>query len=325
MPEGPDVLYNTLLLNDDLKNCEIVNIISGGKKIITMPNDFNGKIIKIDCKGKILWFETVSHNFVHVHFGMRGIFQFVEPTNPNTISYTFTIKCDEKKHFKEKSSNDNKKNDNNKNDDNIVDNNNTVDNELFSKYIINNQLLETNHFKLFLKDTDYRKLAKVEILTEEEHNNIINELGISIFSPDFTLVNFKALINSKKTLLTPFLMNPHIISGIGNYIRNEVFYLTDLLPIKIKTNQLTDSQIHKLYHDILFVSYSVLMTHFRNHNDLKSIGVSMTNPVFTNLPNNIEVPYEYKIYERKITKNGEVVEEIKVNGRNTFCVKSQCN
>ena len=321
MPEGPDVLYNSLMLNHQLKNCKITNIESGGKKNITMPTTFDGKIIKVDCKGKLLWFETADNNFVHVHFGMKGVFEFNEPENKNTISYIFTIMCDDRTLKHNGVNNDN--NNNNVDSKNLINNDNN-NNNVDSKYLINEPLPTTNNFKMFLKDSDYRKLAKVVILNKQEHEIIINDLGISIFNPDFTLNNFKAIIKSSKTILSSFLMNPHNISGIGNYINNEIFYLTELLPVKIKTNQLTDSQINKLYNNILFVSYSVLMTHLRQHNDLKKVGITLTNPIFANLPNNIEVPYEYKIYKRKIAKNGETVTEIKVNGRNTYCVEEQC-
>ena len=85
---------------------------------------------------------------------------------------------------------------------------------------------------------------------------IFNELiylcdNFDIFSSNFTLDNFKTIIKSKSTILAALLLKQEIFCGIGNYIKNEALHLTNL-NIKVKTNELTDIQITKLYNYILF-------------------------------------------------------------------------
>ena len=63
---------------------------------------------------------------------------------------------------------------------------------------------------------------------ENDHNKIISKLGIDIFERDFTLNNFKNIINSKNVILASLLLKQDIMCGIGNYIKNECLYMTNL-------------------------------------------------------------------------------------------------
>ena len=48
---------------------------------------------------------------------------------------------------------------------------------------------------------DKRRFSKIGVYTEEQHNKIINKLGIDLFSDKFTLEQFKNIIKSKNTML----------------------------------------------------------------------------------------------------------------------------
>lgn len=185
-----------------------------------------------------------------------------------------------------------------------------------AKYVKYNFIIKKsgNEYNVFIEDKI--RLSNMSIYDEKEHNKIIGSLGIDIFSEYFTKENFISKIKCKKMILSSFLLKQDLFSGIGNYIKNEVLYLGNL-DIKIKTNELTDEQIEELYNNILFVGYSNLVEQLMivNMND------NIPKEKKLNLPNNLEIPYKYKIYRRKTTDDGNEVKMIKVGGRDTYYVK----
>ncbi len=166
---------------------------------------------------------------------------------------------------------------------------------------------------------DKRRFSKITILNQEQHDKIIDKLGIDMFGEKFTLDNFKTIIQSKNTLLASFLLKQEIFCGIGNYIKNEVLYM-DKLKVKIKTSELNEEQINKLYSNILFVGYSNLMEMLKNAKIEKYLDKTKS----THIPKKLEIPYKYKIYGREKTIDGKKVLKIKVGGRDTYCIKELC-
>lgn len=272
MPEGPELTFFSVLLKKKLKNYKLSDINSFTNKPVIIPKDFDGKIIDVGNKGKILWLYLTGkkHNFyMHIHYGITGWFQFEKPES--------NIKFE---------------------------------------LIFNN--LKTNK-ELILYLEDKRRFSKINIYNEDQHLKIINNLGIDIFSNKFNLTNFKNLIKSKNTLLAAFLLKQDIFAGIGNYIKNEVLYMGKL-NVKIKTSELTDEQITKLYNNILIVGYSTLIEMLSELNLVKYLDSSKK----TFMPKKLEIPYQYKIYGREITLDGQKVIKIKVAGRDTYCIKELC-
>lgn len=268
MPEGPEILFCATFYKIFLKKIKINNIISLTNKNITLPNDYIGKVLDVDCKGKLLWFYISGKNknyYIHIHFGLDG-WLFVE-NSENNIRYKFEL---------------------------------------------------SNNKFIYLEDKI--NLASVEICDEKKHLEIINQLGIDIFSSEFTLDLFKETIKTKKSLLAGFIMNQKIFSGMGNYIKNETMYLSDL-KAKIKTNELNDSQIQLLYKNILYVSYSQFMTYIKKFKLKKS---DINREKLINMPTKIDKNYEFNIYKRQITKNGEKVYKIKVLSRDSYCIEKLC-
>ncbi len=166
---------------------------------------------------------------------------------------------------------------------------------------------------------DRRRFSKVKIFKKEEHDKIISDLGVDIFSPEFTEEKFKETLKSKNMILAGLLLNQSIFSGIGNYIKNESIYLTNLR-VKIKSSDLTDEQISKLYHNILFVSYSSLIEMLRDSKAEKYLEKSKR----INEPHKLEIPYQFKVYAQKKTPDGKEVFKVKVAGRDSYCVKELC-
>jgi formamidopyrimidine-DNA glycosylase len=171
-------------------------------------------------------------------------------------------------------------------------------------------------FSLYMEDQ--RRFSKIQVYNETLHNKIINELGIDIFSDEFTERKFKDVIKSKNLLLCAFLLNQHIFSGIGNYIKNDALYLSHI-KVKSKTSELTDNQISKLYSNILFIAYSVLYELLRDSKAEKYLEKNKK----TNEPAKLEVPFEYKVYSREKSIKGELITKLKIGGRDTYAVESQ--
>ncbi len=272
MPEGPEILYFSVFLKKKLKNYKFKEIKSFTDKPIVIPKEWDGDILDIGCKGKLLWLYVSgkkSNYYMHIHYGITGWLTFEKPES--YIKFEFVFKK------------------------------NNSDKEI----------------ELYMEDK--RRFSKVNIYTEDQHLKIINKLGIDLFSEDFTLETFKNTIKSKNSLLAALLLKQEIFCGIGNYIKNEVLYMGKL-KVTIKTSELTDTQIDKLYHDILFVGYSNLIEMLSDSKIEKYLDKSK----LTNKPKKLEIPYEYKIYGREITHDGKKVIKIKVAGRDTYCIKELC-
>ena len=111
-----------------------------------------------------------------------------------------------------------------------------------------------------------------------------------------------------------------IFAGIGNYIKNEAIYLTNL-KAKVKTSELSDEQIKDLYNNILFVAYSNLIEFLIVSKAEKYL---FENRKY-NKPIKLEIPYKFKVYGREGEEiDGKKIYKIKVAGRDTYCTKDLC-
>ena len=272
MPEGPEITFFSVYLKKKLKNYKFNEIKSFTDKPVILPKEWDGEIIDVGSKGKLLWlYVTGKKNnlYMHIHYGITGWLTFDKPSSYIKFELLFR---------------------NEKSDKNI---------------------------SLYMEDK--RRFSKINVYTEEQHNNIINKLGIDVFSEQFTLEQFTTTIKNKNTMLAALLLKQEIFCGIGNYIKNEVLYMGKL-KVTIKTSELTDNQIKKLYNDILLVGYSNLIEMLTDSKIVKYLDKSKT----TYMPKKLEIPYEYKIYGREITFDGKKVLKIKVAGRDTYCTKELC-
>lgn len=271
MPEGPELLYFATLLKKKLKNATIYDIKSFTDKPAIIPKDYEGKILSVNSKGKLLWFQVTGKSqdyYLHIHYGISGWLTFDRPEK--NIKFEFNIKKKDK--------------------------------------------------EITMYMEDQRRFSKVKIVNFKEHNNIIDKLGIDIFSAEFTEEKFKETIKEKNMILAAFLLNQNIFCGIGNYIKNESMYKT-YLRVKIKTSDLIDEQISKLYHNILFIAYSTLIEMLRDSKAEKYLDPSKR----VNEPKKLEIPYIFQIYSREKTLDGQTVYKIKVAGRDSYCIKELCN
>lgn len=174
-------------------------------------------------------------------------------------------------------------------------------------------ILEFSNLNYYLKDV--RRFSKITIFNNDELlNDYLNNYEVDILTPKFTYDYFEKIIESKNKLLCNLLLEQKYFSGLGNYIKNDVFYLTKL-NINKKTNEMTKNQIKKLYENILFVAYSKLYTWLNEYNlKVPKYIEKIEKP-------KLEIPYHYKVYEQEYDKKGNKVILIKNHcGRRTYYV-----
>ena len=280
MPEGPEILYFSTFLKKKLNKYKLTKINSYTDKPVIIPKDWDGKILDVGCKGKLLWLYLSGKKtnfYMHIHYGITGWLTFDK--HDAYIKFELVFEKDEQ--------------------------------------ITDKQTKEVKEIILYMEDK--RRFSKITIHTQEQHIKIINKLGIDMFGENFTLDNFKNIIKSKNQILVALLLKQEIFCGIGNYIKNESMYQSHL-KAKIKTNELNDEQIDLLYSNILFVGYSNLIEMLSDSKISKYLDKSKS----THMPKKLEIPYEYKIYGREKTSDGQKVYKIKVAGRDTYCIKELC-
>ena len=269
MPESPEILSYVTFLQKYLDSTILTNILHNNKQM-NLHDNYKGKIININCKGKLMWLSVSTDTknifyYIHIHLGLKGKI-LTSDIDHNNIRYEF----------------------------------------IFS-----------NDKKIYIDDSI--NLASVKILDESEHSNALNKLGIDVFSQEFTLNNFALKFKKKKGMLAGFIMDQKNFAGMGNYIKNEILYLSNL-NVKIKTNELTDEDIKNLYNNILYVAYSKLLT------NLKQINLyveDVDKNKLVNMPKNITLPYVFKVYKQKTVegkKNSEPVIKTKILNRDSYTI-----
>lgn len=95
MPEGPEILYWSVLLKKKLVlKYKFDEIKSYTDKPIIVPKDWEGKIVDSSCKGKLLWLVVSSTNkekkyYMHIHYGLTGWLTFEKPES--YIKFEFVL------------------------------------------------------------------------------------------------------------------------------------------------------------------------------------------------------------------------------------------
>lgn len=98
MPEGPEILYFNIFLKKKLKNYKFEDIKSFTNKPIIVPKDWEGNILDIGCKGKLLWLYVSGKKinyYMHIHYGITGWLTFEKP-NKNIKFEFFLINTTDK-------------------------------------------------------------------------------------------------------------------------------------------------------------------------------------------------------------------------------------
>lgn len=102
--------------------------------------------------------------------------------------------------------------------------------------------------------SDLRKFAKVVFGLAEEIENSpdLKKLGPDPLSKNFSLIDFKKIISSKKRKIKEVLMDQNLISGIGNIYSDEILWFAKINPLE-PANSLNNKKLKELYRSTLFI------------------------------------------------------------------------
>ncbi|CAN4088589.1 unnamed protein product [Withania somnifera] len=202
MPELPEVEAARRAIEDNCIGKKIVKaIIADDSKVIdgVSPDDFKasleGKtILAANRKGKNMWIELDSPPFPTFQFGMAG---------------AIYIKGVAVTKYKRSAVKD--------------------DDEWPSKY--SKVFLELDD-GLELSFTDKRRFARVRSLEDPVSVPPISELGPDALLEPMTADEFYKTLSKKKIGIKPLLLDQSFISGIGNWIADEVLYQARIHPMQ---------------------------------------------------------------------------------------------
>lgn len=137
----------------------------------------------------------------------------------------------------------------------------------------------------------------------DELEKKLNIIGIDIMAPETTFNEFIEKIKKKNNLdkaIGLVLLNQKIVSGVGNYIRADVLWLSKISPFR-KTIDLTDKEIKKLFINLRLLIWSS----YDYHKGVKLgvIAEGLTLPI-------LDYNKEFLIYNRQTDiYNNNIVKE----------------
>lgn len=102
--------------------------------------------------------------------------------------------------------------------------------------------------------SDMRKFAKIILGKKEDIENLpeLKELGPEPLDKNFKVEDFIKIINSKTGKIKQVLMNPKIISGIGNIYSDDILWMAKINPFK-PANKISKESLRELYKDIKLI------------------------------------------------------------------------
>ncbi|XP_016174619.1 formamidopyrimidine-DNA glycosylase isoform X3 [Arachis ipaensis] len=223
MPELPEVEAARRAVEDNCVGKKIVKcIVADDPKVIdgVSPSELQasvvGKtIVAARRKGKNMWLQLDSPPFPSFQFGMAG---------------AIYIKGVAVTKYKRSAVND--------------------EEEWPSKY--SKFFIELGD-GLELSFTDKRRFARVRLLKDPTSVPPISELGPDALLEPMTLEEFTESLHKKKTEIKPLLLDQSFISGIGNWVADEVLYQARIHPRQTATSLSDEScaALHKSIKEVI--------------------------------------------------------------------------
>lgn len=297
MPEGPEITLLSQYLTSKLKNKTLnkINILGGkykrtGLKNIDDIQNKNYKIVDINSKGKLMWFELENNMCVTSHLGLAGFWSFDENDSDkirfiisNSKGKEYTLCYQDPRNFG-----------------NI---------EILTKLELNNKL------SLLADDA-----LKTNFTNKEFELIVTNYLSVSSARKNQYI--FKVLMNQQK--------KDGLLSGLGNYLMPEILYDCKINPArKIGTLTSTEiNNLANSIRCIIKLSYynnsTGYMTNFGDFIETHKKGVNSGKypDYHSSVKLGVDDKFEFKVYQQKKDPLGNIVEANKeLNpGRTTYWV-----
>ena len=226
MPEVVEVRKYADFLNKILKNKNIIeiNILQGRYKKYGPFERYNQlkdklpiKVLDIKTKGKFLYFILEDDYYIFSTLGLRG---------------GWTYKLNEKYQFT------------------------TLVNNSYKKNALNHLNVEFKIDKGSIYYFDMLSFGTLKVVIgKDQLNKKLNSLAPDIM--DITLDLFINQITKKNNLEKPIgnvLMNQKVISGIGNYLRSDILWLSHISPFTLVKN-IDLIELKKIYKNALLITW----------------------------------------------------------------------
>jgi formamidopyrimidine-DNA glycosylase len=288
MPEVVEVKKTADFLKKVMKNNYLskVNILKGRYKT-HKPFDLYDKlkaslplkIIDVKTKGKFMYIVFENGLYLFSTLGLTGgwLYSFEE-----TIKFPDIIEYD-------------------------------ADTSKFHKVAINNLnvefILDNGYIIYFFDSLSFGTLKVID--DEKALTKKLNELGPDIMDDNTTVEIFTQRINKKPDgYIGNVIVNQKLISGIGNYLRSDILWLSKVSPFR-KVKTLTTTEIKNIFHSAKVLTWGEYnKTYAINHGIIKksdkipgdyerNFFVYMCDKDIYNNPVTIETLYEGSV-ERKI-------------------------
>lgn len=271
MPEVVEVRKYADFLKKYLKNksLEKIEILKGRYK--RKPFDFYDKInelfpikiIDVKTKGKFLYFVLEKNIYFFSTLGLKGGWIFYN----NKGQYIFPH----------------------------------LMNESYKKIILNNLNIgfKVNNGTIFYYDT--LSFGTFKIIFND--NNLIkklNTIGEDIMDESTTFDIFKNKIMKKNNLekiIATVLVNQKVISGIGNYLRADILWLSKISPFR-KVKDLDDNDLQNIYNN------AKLLTCGEYYKNAKNKLPSDYNRNFFIYDSEYNI-YDYKVLTKQLVESGQ--------------------
>jgi formamidopyrimidine-DNA glycosylase len=228
MPEINEVKRYADFLRDKIQNKKLEDIkILKGRYKTNGPFELYNEIIKelpltildVQTKGKFIYISLEKDYFIFNTLGLKGGWTFYDKTH----------------HFVDQYYED-------KHDKSVLNN-------------LNVEFKTKNGSAIFYDQLSFGTLKIVK--GKAALNKKLNTLGPDIMDVNTTFNIFKNQLKKKQNLnkaIGNVIVNQKIISGIGNYLRSDVLWMSKINPFR-KTSTLTDDELLSIYKNILILTW----------------------------------------------------------------------
>jgi formamidopyrimidine-DNA glycosylase len=234
MPEINEIRKYADFIKDKIKKNKIldINILNGRYKTHGPFQKYNAikkelplKLLDVKTKGKLLYLVFENNFYMFSTLGLSGGWCYLKE---GSSKYNFSQTEEEWLYF-----------------DNLKEN---------DSYYIKNALkhlnVEFRTSKGSLYYYDVLSFGSLKVIEgEEELNKKLKTIGPDIMESDTTFDVFKNQILKTRNLnkeIGIVIMNQKIISGIGNYLRADILYMSKISPFR-KVDKLTEKELESIY------------------------------------------------------------------------------
>jgi len=162
--------------------------------------------------------------------------------------------------------------------------------------------------------SDMRKFAKIILGKKEDLENLpeLKELGPEPLDKSFKFKDFKEIISKKTGKIKQVLMDPKVISGIGNIYSDDILWLARINPFT-PANKLSNDKLRELFKAIGSVLKKAIKLRGTSISDFRDTAGKKGHY------NEVRLVYQRK-GEKCIRKDGGIIVKKKIGGRSTcYC------